>query len=156
MQDLAVLRVSTMVVVVMGEVESGGESVGRLLAESLGWEFADVESLACSTQARSPLTDGERFPQIEALSAVVDSSAREWRDLIVSCPTLTEKDRRQLRCKYPLVKFVYLTARDRTDHSLLPEDSVLSLDSSQGVERILGAVLSALILKPTSSNVRVA
>lgn len=166
-----------MVIVVMGEVESGGESVGKLLAESLGWEFADVGSLACATQAQSPLTDAERVPHIEALSAVIDSSAREWRDLIVSGPTLTEKDRRQLCYKYPLVKFVYLRTPDQTHHSLCSDqpadftkfgiavrrwaalendDRVLALDSSQGVEKILGAVLSALILKPTSLNVRVA
>jgi len=166
-----------MVIVVMGEVESGGESLGRLLAESLGWEFADVENLACVAQAQSPLTDVDRIPQIATLSAVIDASAREWRDLIVSGPTLTDKDRRQLRRKYPLVKFVYLRAPDETHHSLCSDqpadftkfgipvrrwaalendDSVLSLDCSQGVEQILGAVLSALILKPTSSSVRVA
>lgn len=166
-----------MVIVVMGDVESGGESVGRLLAESLGWEFADVESLGCAAYAGGPRTDAERIPQIEALSSVIDSSTCEWRDLIVSGSALTEKDQRQLRHKHPLVKFVYLRAPDKTGHSLrsdepvdftnsgIParrcaalenDDSVLSLDSSQGVEKILGEVLSALILKQRSAYVRIA
>jgi gluconate kinase len=153
-----------MVIVVIGEVESGGSSVGRLLAESLGWEFAEVESLDCAIQAGSALPNAGRMPQMQALSAVVDSSNCQWRDVIVSCPTLTDKDHWQLRRNHPSVKFVYLKAPDRTDHSV-PSDrcaavesdgGVLSVDSSQGVEQILGAVLSALILKQRSVTVRTA
>ena len=172
--DWATQTVSTMIIVVIGEVGSG---VGRLLAESLGWEFADVDSLDCAAQAGSPVTNAERMPQIQALSAVIDSSNCIWRDLIVSCPTLTDRDLWQLRRDHPLVKFVYLKAPDRTCHSLpsdrrfdvansgIPisrraavenDDSVLSIDSSQGAEQILGAVLSGLVLRQRSAKVRTA
>jgi gluconate kinase len=153
--------VGTMVIVVMGEVGSGGESMGRLLAESLGWEFADMESLDCAAQMRSGLPDTGRMPQIEVLSAAVDSSTCEWRDLIISCPALKEKDQWQLRRNHPLVKFVSLRAPDSVDQSLVPaqasaahekNDSILAVDTSQGAERIIGAVLSSLILKRTGKS----
>ncbi|MFZ3262695.1 MAG: hypothetical protein WA172_01720 [Terriglobales bacterium] len=165
-----------MIIVVVGEIGSGIDGVGRLLAESLGWEFTDVESLDCAAQAGNPVTSAERASLLEKLSAAIDSSTCQWRDLIVSCPALTDKDQRQLRHNHPSVKFVYLKAPNRTDDSF-PSDravdfvdsevpvrrcvvendsSVLSVDSSQGVEQILGAVLSALILKQRSVDVRTA
>ena len=162
-----------MVIVVMGEVESGSSRVGRLLAESLGWEFADIESLDCATHKRSPLTDSELTPQIAALSAVIDSSTCAWRDLVISCPTLTDKEQRRLRHNRPLVKLVLLRRPDNRDHSFRPDpseftnsglsvggsaedESVLAMDGSQRVEQILDAVLSALILKQRSPNVHAA
>ncbi len=164
-----------MIIVVIGEIGSGVDSVGRLLAESLGWEFTDVDSLDCAAQARSPLPSAEGPSLMKALSATIDFSTCQWRDLIVSCPALTDEDQRQLRHNHPAVKFVYLKAPNRTDDSFPPvrpvdlvdseapvrqsigvenDSSVLSVDSSQGVEQILEAVLSALILKQRSLEVR--
>lgn len=156
-----------MVIVVMGEFETSSNEVARRLAESLGWELADVENLACTVQTGSPMANSQPISQMEALSAAIYSLTCEWRDVIISCPTLPDKDQRHLRHNHPLVKFVHLTAPDKTDHALLcdqpadsansaipgrptggtEDESVLSVDSSQGVEHILGAVLSTLILK---------
>ena len=163
-----------MVIVVMGKFETSSNEVARRLAESLGWEFANVETLACSAQTGSPITNSQRIPQTEALSAAIYSLTCEWRDVVVSCPTLTDKDQRRLHHNHPLVKFVHLTSPDKTDHFLfcdqpagltnsgMPgrrtegtenDESVLSVDSSQGVEHILGAVLSTLILKRRPPNI---
>ena len=157
-----------MVIVVMGEFETSSNEVARRLAESLGWELADVENLACTVKTGSPMTNSQPISQMEALSAAIYSLTCEWRDVIISCPTLPDRDQRHLRHNHPLVKFVHLTAPDKTDRSLLCDppagptnsgmpgrptggtednESVLSVDSSQGVEHILGAVLSTLILK---------
>lgn len=163
-----------MVIVVMGEFETSCNEVARRLAESLGWELADVENLACTVQTGSPMTNSQPISQMEALSAAIYSLTCEWRDVIISCPTLPDKDQRRLHHNHPLVRFVYLTAPDNTHHSLLRDqpagltnsgmpgrrtggtendESVLSVDSSQGVEHILGAVLSTLILKRRTPNI---
>jgi len=103
-----------MVVIIMGEIESGGDSVGARVAESLGWEFLDLERPyrggACGSmnQAKGP-------SPVELLRAVLDSSIGEWRDVVLSCPVLTEKDQKSLRDNRSLVEFVYLKANDAAD-----------------------------------------
>ena len=153
-----------MVIVIMGDVESGRNHVGRLLAEYLGWEFADVESLHCDASSRSSLTDADCTPHMKALYAAIDSLNYEWRDIIVSCSILNENNQ-SLHYHHPLVKFVHLkeslpdeslpldrkadiTNSRMTRHTAPePHDRVLTVDSSQRVEQILTTVLSELILK---------
>lgn len=167
-----------MVIVVTGEVESGGNYVGRLLAEFLGWEFTEVRSWDRVPRTRGPGINAERISGVDPLSSAIDSSVCEWRDVIISCPTLRDEDQRKLRYyHHQLVKFVHLKAPDGTNHSLLldqptvptnsgvparreaapeEEERVLAVDASQEVEQILGAVLSTLILKRRSSHVHAA
>jgi hypothetical protein len=144
-------RVSKMVIVVIGEMESSSRGVGRLLAESLGWEFADIESLLGGAATRSPLSNAKCPAEIEVLSHAIYSLSCEWRDVIISCPALTDKDQRQLRHDQPSVKFVRLKKADGGG-TVKDHEGLLSVDSSLGVEQILGAVLSALILKQDSSH----
>ena len=63
---------------------------------------------------------------MESLRAVLDSSIYEWRDVVLSCPVLTEKDQKHLRGNRSLVKFVHLKATD-------PSDSILRLNPSAEV-----------------------
>ncbi|MGB9235555.1 MAG: hypothetical protein WCC04_14185 [Terriglobales bacterium] len=158
----------------MGDVAPGHNSVGKPLAESLGWEFIDPEHLHCA-QSGSPFTDAERAPLLEALSAALESSHREWRDAVISYPILAEREQKQLGKKYPFVRLVYLRAATKTERAfhvdqspdlgnppapaersaaLEYDDSVLTIDSSQGVDQILTTVLSVLILKQRSPYIR--
>jgi len=165
-----------MVIVVIGDMETGAVSVGRLLAESLGWEFALVGSLDAPARLKEPFSDGPPIAQIETLSKAIDCSMREWRDLVISCLNLTEKDGRLLRQKHPAAKFVHLRQAEKTNHALISDPctvtgsglaakwstaaesdgSVLSVDPSEGAERILGVVLSTLILRQRQCKVSVA
>jgi len=159
--------VTTVVIVIMGDVESGRNRVGRLLADYLGWEFSDVDSLHYGTLSRSSLDDADCSPRMKALFSAIDSLNYEWRDVIVSSSILDENDQ-SLHYHHPLVKFVYLKTTGTTHDSLPsdqaagvansgiamkgfvapePYDSVLTVDSSQRVEQILSTVLSELILK---------
>ena len=156
-----------MVIVIMGDVASGRNRVGQLLAEYLGWEFADVDSLHCNAVSRSPLTDADCTPRMRALFSAIDSLNYEWRDVIVSSSILDENDQSP-HYHHPLVKFVHLKTTGTAQDSLPsdqaggvansgiamkgygapePYDSVLTVDSSQRVEQILTTVLSELILK---------
>jgi gluconate kinase len=156
-----------MVIVIMGNVESGRNRVGRLLAEHLGWEFSDLDSLHHGTLSRRPLDNAGCTPRVEALFSAIDSLNYEWRDVIVSSSILDEKDQ-NLHYHHPLVKFVHLKAAEAKHDSLSSDqalgvaksgaamkgyvaselyDQVLTLDSSQRVEQILSTVLSELILK---------
>ena len=159
-----------MVIVVMGEFETESNEVGKRLAEFLGWEFAGVDMLARAAHTESRMTHSQRISRVEALSAAIYSLTCEWRDVIISCPALTDEDQQHLFHNRPLVKFVQLTVPGKTGQSHLfdqPADvanpemnrgaendqSLLVVDSSQGVEHILGAVLSTLILRRRPSSI---
>ena len=153
-----------MVIVIMGDVTSGRDCVGRLLAEYLGWEFAGVESLQGDAVSGIYLTGGDCAPQKKALYGVIESLNYEWRDVILSCAISD----RSLHYRHPLVKFVYLKATGTMHESRLSDRPVdiatseiamkrdaapeadertLTVDRSEGVEQILTTVISELILK---------
>jgi len=162
-----------MVFVITGASESDRNTVGRLLAEAFGWEFVDAENLRppgnldarkCGTApAYADLT-----LRTATLSAAINFWIYEWRDVVVSCPVLTEKERRQLSKTSSLVKIACLEASQATgctgvlDRSVRvvcsdspvkrhaadePEQAVLTLDSSRQVEEIIAEMTAALILR---------
>src|SRR5271166_543346 len=114
-----------MVFIITGTAESDRSTVGRLLAEDLGWEFVDAENLhpAANLDVQNCKHSGagdKPFLRMEALSAAVHSWINHWQDVVVSCPMLTERDRKQLSEMSSLVKIVCLEdscATDRTDWS---------------------------------------
>lgn len=92
-----------MVFVITATAESDRNTVGRLLADDLGWEFIDGENL------HLPVGADPSF-RIETLLPAVNYWIYKWQDVVVSCPALTEADRRQVREISPLVKIVCLEA----------------------------------------------
>ena len=147
-----------MVFIITGAAESFRNAVARLLAESLGWEFVDAASLSLPSYLDRPrccdtLTDPTL--RIESLSAAICLWIYEWRDVVVSCPPLTERDRRQLSKMSSLVKIVCLEGSHATGRSALPaawrvsnglNEDVLTVDSSRNVEEIIADMTAALIM----------
>ena len=146
--------------------------MGRLLAEALGWEYIDAENLLpsgnleahrCSTS----LANTNPTLRTGTLPAAINIWIFQWRDVVVSCPVLTEGERRHLSRMSSLVKIVCLenfpaTGRNRfLDRSVgvasfpLPagsnagrtaERSVFTLDSSRQVEDIIAEMTSVLMM----------
>jgi carbohydrate kinase (thermoresistant glucokinase family) len=61
-----------MIVIVIGVVGSGKTTVGRLLAEQLGWEFADADDFHSPANVEKirkgiGLTDADREPWLQSL-----------------------------------------------------------------------------------------
>jgi gluconokinase len=169
-----------MVFLITGAAESGRDTVGQLLAEALGWEFADAENLRlpgnldagrCSTS----LAKSDPAFRLETLSATINFWILEWRDVVVSCPMLTETERRQLSKVSSLVKIVCLEASDATgragvfDRSVPvasseftagwhaardPRPDVLTVDSSRQVEEVIAEVTAGLIMRKSPWSAR--
>ena len=101
-----------MIVIVMGVVGSGKTTVGRLLAEQLGWEFADADdfhSLANKEKIHKGigLTDADREPWLQSLHAAIVQWIAEDRSVILACSALKRSYRSELEVS-PEVRFVYL------------------------------------------------
>jgi gluconokinase len=165
-------EVNSMVFIITGAAESGRNTVGRLLAEALGWEFVDAENLQPpgNLDARRSSTSQVNDPtlRIETLSAAITLWIHEWRDVVVSCPMLTDRDRWQLSTMSSLVKIVCLEASHATGRSPVhdrsvcvvssefpagwhaarqPGQDVLTVDSCRQVEEIIAEITAVLIMR---------
>jgi gluconokinase len=110
------------VLVVMGAAGSGKTTVGRLLAESLGWRFVEGDDLHPTANVRKmsrgeALTDEDRAPWLEAVRRQIEAALSLDAPAVVACSALKASHRRQIAGDDPRVKFVYL----RADRGLLRE-----------------------------------
>jgi gluconokinase len=101
-------------VIVMGVAGSGKTTVGRALAQRLGWAFCDADDLhppANIERLRQdiPLHDAEREPWLEQIRAVIEKSEAGDRHLVVACSALKERYRQTLAAGLSGVRFVFLT-----------------------------------------------
>src|SRR6266545_7435104 len=103
----------TRAIVVMGVAASGKTTVGRALAERLGWRFLDADDYHSKTsrekmRAGRPLTDRDRRPWLKRLHAFLAEAGAAKRPVVLACSALTERYRRILIGNLPEVRLVYL------------------------------------------------
>lgn len=107
------LAPAPLVLVVMGVAGSGKTTIGRALAESLGWPFADADDFhppanIAKMSAGQPLDDTDRAPWLAALRAFIDERLRLLAPAVVACSALKNSYRTQLRADPALVRFIFL------------------------------------------------
>ncbi len=96
----------------MGVTGAGKTTIGRLLAERLGWEFADAddfhspENITKMSQGL-PLEDADRLPWLRSLRTAMDRWTAEKRNVVLACSAL-KKSYRELLAAGPQVRFIYL------------------------------------------------
>lgn len=100
-----------MILVVMGVVGSGKTTVGSLLAQKLGWQFADADDFHPAGNVEKirrgiPLDDSDRVPWLAALRNAILQWNAERQDAVLACSALKRKYREELRVDG--VRFVYL------------------------------------------------
>jgi gluconokinase len=101
-----------MIVIVMGVVGAGKTTVGRLLAEQAGWEFADADDFHPAANVEKirqgiALNDDDRRPWLERLRAAITRWIAEKRNVVLACSALKRGYRQELQVG-PEVRFVYL------------------------------------------------
>ena len=101
-----------MIVIVMGVVGAGKTTVGRLLAEQLGWQFADADDFHPPANVEKirqgiSLNDEDRRPWLERLRAAITGWIAEGQNVVLACSALKRAYRQELAVG-PDVRFVYL------------------------------------------------
>ena len=101
-----------MIVVVMGVTGAGKTTVGSLLAQQLGWEFADADSFHSPENVEKmrlgiPLGDADRAPWLNSLRQAIEQWIAEHRNVVLACSALKKSYREHLFVSGE-VKFVYL------------------------------------------------
>jgi gluconokinase len=100
------------IVVVMGVTGAGKTTIGRLLAQQLGWEFTDADSFHSPANVERirqgiPLDDADRAPWLKSLRQAMEQWVAEGRNMVLACSALKKSYRHELYLGSE-VKFVYL------------------------------------------------
>jgi len=101
-------------IIVMGVSGSGKSTIGALLAESLGWPFADADGFhpaanVAKMAAGQPLTDEDRWPWLDAIAAQIGASRTAEQPVVVACSALRRAYRERLRAGHGDLIFLHLS-----------------------------------------------
>jgi gluconokinase len=112
----AARQVHPRVIVVMGIAGAGKTTVGRALAESLGWPFHDADDFhpaanVAKMRAGVPLDDADRAPWLAALHDLVARIVARGEHGVLACSALKQSYREALlpdAARRETVAFVHL------------------------------------------------
>ena len=152
-----------MIAIVMGVSGSGKTTVGKLLAQSLNWDFSDADDFHPSANIEKmslgiPLEDADRLPWLLQLQTTIDRWLLENKNVVLACSALKVSYREMLCRKEQRIKIVYLKGdfelfaarlKNRENHYMKadllssqldtleePEDAII-VDASQPLELIV-------------------
>ncbi|WP_392480780.1 gluconokinase [Nostoc sp. C110] len=102
-----------MIIIVMGVSGSGKTTIGKLLADSLGWEFSDADSFHSLENVEKmrrgiPLTEADRMPWLQDLQAAIKHWLQENKNVVLACSALKDSYRQFLVSDSDHTKLVYL------------------------------------------------
>jgi gluconokinase len=123
-----------MIIIMMGVSGSGKTTVGKLLAEKLGWEFFDADDFhsAANKDKMSrgiALTDEDRKDWLTSLRELLKQNIEAKQSIVLACSALKQSYRDALRINAE-VQFVYLRGsyqqiearmKERKDHYMKAE-----------------------------------
>jgi gluconokinase len=111
------------IILIMGVTGAGKTTVGRRLAEALGFQFSDADDFHSPANVDKmrrgiPLEDADRAAWLNALAAAIDEWLRDNANVVLACSALKASYRAILLRDPSCMRVVYLkvsreTARER-------------------------------------------
>lgn len=100
-------------IVVMGVSGCGKSTVGEAIARTLGCDFRDGDAFHPAANVEkmrsgAPLTDDDRWPWLDAISAHVAALERTGGHVVIACSALKRAYRDRLRASGAAIRFVHL------------------------------------------------
>jgi carbohydrate kinase (thermoresistant glucokinase family) len=160
---------NTRALLVMGVSGSGKSTVGKALAQALGWVFADAddyhsESNRAKLTRGEPLTDADREPWLLRLHGLLEQHLQTNQPLVLACSALKERHREILTQNLEGIQVVFLSGsreliaermRQRTHfmpvsllesqlQTLEPPTQAITVDIGKPLEGIVEEVLVQL------------
>ncbi len=88
-------------ILLMGVAGSGKSTIGRLLADNLGWTYHEADDFHSPANREKmsrglPLDDTDRAPWLAAIRAAMEASLTARRPAVFTCSALKEKYRHTL------------------------------------------------------------
>jgi gluconokinase len=101
------------IILVMGVSGSGKTTIGLLLAQQLGWQFADADSFHSAENIAKmrqgiPLTDRDRQPWLAALRQAIEHWLETKTQTVLACSALKAEYRQFLRPDPNQIQVIYL------------------------------------------------
>ncbi len=123
-----------MIVIVFGVSGTGKTTIGKLLAQELGWPFYEADDFHSGINIDKmrrgiPLTDEDRWPWLKGLRQLIERPLEAGENAVLACSALKRAYRERLRVSDE-VKFVFLRGdyaliekqlRQRRGHFMNPE-----------------------------------
>jgi gluconokinase len=124
-----------MIIVIMGVSGSGKSTVGKILANELGWTFIEGDDFHPPANVEKmrhgiPLDDNDRRPWLEAISHRLEVACKHGENVVLACSALKHAYQQYLAHFAPeAVRYVYLSGLEelirrrlaqRTGHFMNP------------------------------------
>jgi carbohydrate kinase (thermoresistant glucokinase family) len=141
-----------MVIVIMGPTGSGKTTVGRQLADGLGWQFVEGDDLHPPHNREKlargePLDDADRAPWLSAIADQIRAFLAAGTPAVIACSALKERYRRQLLVDAAGVRLVdlevpasVLAARLATRHGHFVSPAILPSQLATHETPVAGAL----------------
>jgi carbohydrate kinase (thermoresistant glucokinase family) len=159
-----------MILILMGPSGCGKTTIGRRLAQHLGWAFLDGDDYHPAANVAKmhngvPLDDDDRRPWLRALRREIEARLRTGQSAVIACSALRQSYRDLLGVDQQTVRTVYLRGSfellqrrlaERRGHFMPPEllrsqldtleepDGGLSVDIDADPETIVTRIVAAM------------
>ena len=154
-----------MILLVMGVAGSGKTTIGRQLADALGWAYHEADDFHSAANkakmgAGIPLTDEDRAPWLAAIHEGMARTAREGKSAVFTCSALKARYRDALLAGLEGVGLVFLHGdrelllrrlQGRSEHYMKPD----MLDSQLAILEPPDGALSLDVVAPPAELVAV-
>ncbi|MGL1862875.1 MAG: gluconokinase, GntK/IdnK-type [Pseudodesulfovibrio sp.] len=164
------MKINCKAIVLVGPMGCGKTTVGRLLADRLGWEYEDADNHHSQSNINKmhsgkPLQDSDRRPWLEKLQELIQQRVSSDRRLVLGCSALKQEYRQAIGIDQNAIVSVYLHGKrellqerlENRTHKYMPNDLLdsqlttlekprtgLTVDISLGLEEIVNSICQQL------------